>query len=152
VASAIRLSILIRLLFCAALTACAADPAPPGNNLHALMTDTLNVQMARLNVLSFELHQTQTELDEERSRRREEIAGAAVKLGEAAAGIPAANLPALLGDEDRQLFETLAAALESHAAAIAQSARAGDFAALEEQMRELNDTCISCYSLYRPRR
>jgi cytochrome c556 len=146
-----RLAIPVLLLFCAVLPSCTVEPVPQGNSLHALMTDTLNVQMARLNTLSFELHQTQTELEQEKSRRRGEIAGAAARLREAAAGIPSASLPARLGDEDRQLFETLATALESHAANIERSARAGDSDALAIQMRELNATCNSCHSLYRPR-
>jgi cytochrome c556 len=143
---------LLQVLLLAALAGCAMETAPRDDNLHALMTDTLNVQMARLNALSFELHQTQTELDRERQRRRNEIATAAGRLREAAGAIADAALPASLQDEDRQLFETLAVALQGHASSLEQSARDGDFGRLETQMAELNATCNTCHNLYRPRR
>ena len=128
-------------------------PGPvTSENLHALMTDALNVQMARLNALSFELHQTQTELDQERQRRRNEIASAAASLRKAASTISAYPLPSQLGEEDLGLFSTLATALQSHASALEQSALSGQLEALEEQMLQINTTCNTCHSIYRPRK
>jgi len=137
------------------LMACASNDRPtntPGSDqLHALMTEELNLELVRLNTLSFDLHRNQTELDQLRARHSEAIADAAARLREGAASIhaqsPALNLP----ERDIQRFHELAQELERHAASLHGYARDGEVQEFDTPLREINNTCNACHSLYRGR-
>lgn len=137
------------------ISACTGPgtPAPDAARgpLHALMTEQLALELARLNSLAFDLHRTQTELEQLRVQNSRAIAEAAARMQEAAAGIHA-NSPGLGLEEQNILpFHELASQLEAHAATLQQRAAAGELAQLDTLMADINSTCDACHRLYRGR-
>ena len=148
--------LLVRLLLPVLLASCGTggqqingQQINDRGTLHALMTSEVNLQMTSLNALAFELHQTQTELDQLRRRRSISLAQAAGRLRQAAQAIPAASRPANLDTADDARFLELATALGGHAARLEQSAIDGRVELLEQQMQAINTTCNTCHALFR---
>lgn len=144
----------ILLLLLAAVSACSLDSAPAPSTvsdrrLHAVMTESLDLELARLDTLTFDLHRTPTELDRERARRLEDIARAAQRLRDSAIRIRNLAPTLSLGDYERERFDLLATQLAEQAEALSAAAHHNRLERLTTQMAQIRRTCDSCHSLYR---
>lgn len=143
---------LLLLAGCATETPLPTAQAPlRDERLHALMVGELDQELARLDVLAFDLHLTQTELDVMRQRRAAAIAVNAAQLRDSAAEVLALQTTLDLAADEASRFDSLARQLQDKAATLEQLASAGRLQELSPLMRELRATCNSCHSLYRER-
>lgn len=139
------------------LAGCASDEMPSGANgvgnadLHVVMSEQLKVDAARLNVLLFDLHQTETVLARERDAQYRRIAATARSLQQGANQVRASVAALALTDEAQARFEVLAGQLEVQADSLAAGAAAGALtpAEMEVKMAGINATCDSCHALHR---
>lgn len=117
--------------------------------LHAVMSETIDGLLLQLEALVFDPHRTETELTRLRQQRTDEIAEAAWELRTAAdimVRLPVAiNLP----PEKRNRFRRLTGDMQQGATALYDRAREGRSDDLGEIMRNIQQSCDSCHDLYR---
>lgn len=146
---------LLPLALCLLLAACKSGGTAAllqdvdATQLHAVMSGQIAVQVGQLNVLLFDLHRTQTELEAERRRRIGEIIEAADLLQRSADTLLALEPGLELAPENRPRFTALAQGLRQQAETLSQQATEADLSALERTMARVNATCDSCHQLYR---
>ena len=156
-----------RYLYCLLMswlvTGCAGDTPPlePDHNvddtnsgsisLHAVMSEQLALENARLHVLLFDLHRTETVLARERGALVARIAEAARRLQRGAAVITASSASLALVPDEVDRLNALALTLASRAGTLADQAEAGTLGPeqLEAGLAAIDATCNSCHALYR---
>ena len=145
------------LLFsCLLLVACSGsgpEMSPDGANisdpmLHATMTETLDLRLQQLAILTDE-DLSANERQQEHLRRINAIAFAADRLRVSA--IELQGIAASLGLEqaDRERFLDLAKQMESESATMEQAAQDNRSENLQAMMANINGTCATCHALYR---
>jgi hypothetical protein len=119
--------------------------------LHAVMSEQLMVDSARLNALLFDLHRTETVLAREREQQIRRIGESARSLQQGAIGVGglATSLP--LSENDTSRFADLAARLVEQADSLATQAEGGQLTPgqMEIILSRINTTCSDCHILYR---
>ena len=128
-----------------------AGGAAGATDLHAVMSEQLMVESARLNALLFDLHRTETVLVRERAQQIRRIGESARSLQQGASGVLglATSLP--LYENDAARFGDLAAQLEGQADTLATLAETGQLTPeqMENYLSRINATCNACHILYR---
>ena len=119
--------------------------------LHAVMSEQLIVDTARLNTLLFDLHRTETVLARERGEQYQRITDSARSLQRGAAQI-AELAPSLQLPEDRLTrFRFLASQLKTLADSLATGAETAEIGPdqMTDVLARIDTTCNTCHSLYR---
>jgi hypothetical protein len=119
--------------------------------LHAVMTDHIVGMIAQLDVLAFDLHRTETEIEDERLQRAVWIADSAVELQRAADMIIAIQPTLLLNQEGAENFDRLANQLKDFAIELEDVAARRQLAGFRPLMERINGTCNACHRIYRGR-
>jgi len=129
-----------------------------GSPLHALMVDRMRQEFAALNVLLFDLHRTEDELDVERERQMLRIREASLQLAADAREVGAMQNVRLLQSlyldpQNLPRFRELATQLERQAMDFADIAERGalDTGEARRVFEEVNGTCNTCHALFRDR-
>ncbi|MFM1895355.1 MAG: hypothetical protein RLZZ385_429 [Pseudomonadota bacterium] len=134
------------------LTACARAPTPEAvsdADLHGLMTRRISALWNQIEVLAFDQHRTQPELDAERQRKSRDIALAAAELQQAARTILSLQPQLGLDAERGSRFNALAERLRADAASLQALAEDRRYAALQQAVQRTMETCATCHQLYR---
>jgi len=131
--------------------ASSSNTATSATTLHAVMSEQLVVDTARLNSLLFDLHRTETVLARERSAQYQRITGSARSLQEGAVQIAALGSTLQLPEDRLVRFRSLAGQLETLAANLAGGAQSAELGAdqMSEILTNIEATCNTCHSLYR---
>ena len=125
--------------------------APGITDLHAVMSERLLVDSARLNALLFDLHRTETVLVREREQQIRRIGESARSLQQGAIGVLELVTSLPLSENDATRFGDLAAQLEGQADTLATLAETGQPTPeqMENFLSRISATCNACHILYR---
>lgn len=149
---------LLPLLFAGCMTgdsgpqpASSSGTAASTTTLHAVMSEQLVVDTARLNSLLFDLHRTETVLARERGTQYRRIADSARSLQQGAVQIAALGSGLQLSEDRLLRFRSLAGQLETLAANLAVGAGSSELGPdqMSEILTSIDSTCNTCHSLYR---
>jgi hypothetical protein len=145
-------------LYALLLAACVGTPEPVlrtglpdtgGPAPHAVHDRRLRQWMAEMNALMFERMRTELELDRERRRQAERIAGTAADL-ERTIGRIIDTLPRLaLSPNERTTFLALADTLRSQVQTLKVQAQRNYIDALPDTLEHIQATCTACHRLFR---
>lgn len=124
-------------------------PVVADSHLHALMTGNIDVLFSQIEVLAFEQHRTQTELDLERSQKLTRIADAAAALQQSTAQILALQPTLAISPELAPAFTRLAQQLKTHSGELEQLARSHQIPDVEAAIARTRNTCTACHTLFR---
>ena len=117
--------------------------------LHAIHDQELRELMDRMDNLMHERFMTETQLDQERRKYALRIAERASGLAKTVDAI-LAKMPALgLSEQEQGTFLALANKLRQQTGQLHELARDNRIDAIEESLRQVNTTCISCHALFR---
>ncbi|MGZ5052425.1 MAG: hypothetical protein ACXWF8_14460 [Methylobacter sp.] len=117
--------------------------------LHAIYDDKLRVLMEKMDTLTQDRFMTQTELDQERHKYAQGIAGIAGDLRQTVTRV-IERMPALqLSDNEQQTFLALAQKLSEQSGQLQEQAQLNRIDALDDLIHQINMTCNSCHTLFR---
>jgi len=117
--------------------------------LHALMSDQINVLVRQIDVLILDQHRTPVELDQERRRKAVQVANAASGLQRSADLIIAMQPQLSLTPESAAVFAQLARQFREQGVYMEDLARQNRFDVLQSEIETARATCQACHSLYR---
>jgi cytochrome c556 len=129
------------------LPAGLSDTGQPA--LHAIRDQELRELMDKMDALMQERFLTETQLDQERRKYAQRIAESTASLSKTVDAI-LAKMPSLgLVAEEQRTFMALATKLRQQSGQLHELARDNRIDAIEQNLRQLNTTCISCHALFR---
>ena len=144
-------SLLLTLVGCASETLYTEPDVSAVSNteLHGIMTNYIGALMSQIDVLEFDQHRTELELDRERRAKAVQIAEAARQLSRAAEMILAVQPELDLSAERVAVFSALAGKLNEHGAELKDLAMRNQYEALGTAIDNTLETCNTCHRLYR---
>jgi hypothetical protein len=117
--------------------------------LHALMSDQINVLVRQIDMLILDQHRTAVELDQERRRKAVQVANAASGLQRSADLIIAMQPQLSLTPESAAVFAQLALQFREQGVYMEDLARQNRFDVLQSEIETARATCQACHNLYR---
>lgn len=123
------------------------NPAHP--QLHAVMTDRINVLLDQIDTLMTDQNRTEIELDQDRKYKALRIADSAAELQRTVDIILKIQPTLDLSEHQAPVFIQLAKQLKQQGAELEQLALHNQIDALKPAMQRTKNTCMTCHSLFR---
>lgn len=153
----LKLSNFILLLVLMLLSACVMNDSnrPDGKHnlahpqLHAVMTNRINVLLDQMDTLMTDQNRTEIELDQDRKYKALRIADSAAELQRTVDIILKIQPTLDLSEHQAPVFIKLAKQLKQQGAELEQLALHNQIDALKPAMQRTKNTCMTCHSLFR---